>query len=88
MQVIGEKEKKYMKKRIKYTNERIGKIEVVRDFLPSPEELALKEINVKVTLNLSKSSIDFFKEVAKKNGSQYQKVIRNLLDQYASRFSD
>mgnify|MGYP003954164181 CR=1 FL=1 len=88
MQVIGEKEKKYMKKRLKYTNERIGEIEVVRDFLPRPEELALKEINVKVTLNLSKSSIDFFKEVAKKNGSQYQKVIRNLLDQYASRFSD
>ena len=88
MQVIGEKEKKYMKKRIKFTNERIGEIEVVRDFLPRPEELALKEINVKVTLNLSKSSIDFFKEVAKKNGSQYQKVIRNLLDQYSSRFSD
>ncbi len=69
-----------MKKKIKYKNERIGKIEVVRDFLPRPEELALKENNVKVTLNLSKSSIDFFKEVAKKNGSQYQKVIRNLLD--------
>jgi len=77
-----------MKKKIKYKNERIGKIEVVRDFLPRPEELALKENNVKVTLNLSKSSIDFFKEVAKKNGSQYQKVIRNLLDQYSSRFSD
>ncbi len=88
MQDIGEKEKKYMKKKIKYKNERIGKIEVVRDFLPRPEELALKENNVKVTLNLSKSSIDFFKEVAKKNGSQYQKVIRNLLDQYSSRFSD
>ena len=88
MQDIGEKEKIYMKKKIKYKNERIGKIEVVRDFLPRPEELALKENNVKVTLNLSKSSIDFFKEVAKKNGSQYQKVIRNLLDHYASRFSD
>ena len=49
MQVIGEKEKKYMKKRLKYTNERIGEIEVVRDFLPRPEELALKEMNVKVT---------------------------------------
>ena len=88
MQDIGEKEKKYMKKKIKYTNERIGEIQVVRDFLPRPEELALKENNVKVTLNLSKSSIDFFKEIAKKNGSQYQKVIRNLLDQYASRFSE
>ena len=88
MQDTGEKEKKYMKKKIKYTNERIGDIQVVRDFLPRPEELALKENNVKVTLNLSKSSIDFFKEIAKKNGSQYQKVIRNLLDLYASRFSE
>ncbi|MBS1551410.1 MAG: CopG family transcriptional regulator [Bacteroidetes bacterium] len=77
-----------MKKKIKYTNERIGDIEVVRDFLPRPEELALKENNVKVTLNLSKTSIDFFKEIAKKNGSQYQKVIRKLLDQYTSRYSD
>jgi len=77
-----------MKKKIKYTNENLGKIEVVRDFLPHPDELVLKENNVKVTLNLSKSSIDFFKEIARKNGSQYQKVIRNLLDQYASRFSE
>ncbi|MDQ3019479.1 MAG: CopG family transcriptional regulator [Bacteroidota bacterium] len=77
-----------MKKKIKYTNEHIGKIEVVRDFLPQPDELVLKENNIKVTLNLSKSSIDFFKQVAKKNRSQYQKVIRNLLDQYTSRFSD
>lgn len=77
-----------MKKKIKYTNERLGKIQVVRDFLPHPDELVLKENNIKVTLNLSKSSIDFFKEIARKNGSQYQKVIRNLLDQYASRFSE
>jgi len=77
-----------MKKKIKYTNEHIGKIEVVRDFLPPPDELVIKENNVKVTLNLSKSSIEFFKQVARKNGRQYQKVIRNLLDQYASRFSD
>ncbi|MEO6695131.1 MAG: CopG family transcriptional regulator [Ignavibacteria bacterium] len=77
-----------MKKKIKYTNENLGKLEVVRDFLPKPEELVLKENNVKVTLNLSKSSVDFFKKVANKNGSQYQKVIRNLLDQYSSRFSE
>ncbi|MBK8549904.1 MAG: CopG family transcriptional regulator [Ignavibacteria bacterium] len=77
-----------MKRKIKYTNENLGKVEVVRDFLPHPDELVLKESNVKVTLNLSKSSVEFFKEIAKKNNSQYQKVIRNLLDQYASRFSD
>lgn len=73
-----------MKKKIKYNDEKIGKVEVVKDFLPKPEELVFKEDTVKVTLNLSKASIEFFKEVAKKHGSQYQKVIRNLLDRYTS----
>lgn len=50
-----------MKKKIKYTNEHLGKIEVLRDFLPSPEDLILKDNTIKVTLNLSKSSVDFFK---------------------------
>lgn len=77
-----------MKKKIEYTNENLGKVEVVRDFLPSPDELVLKDDTVKVTLNLSRSSVDFFKELAGKNKSQYQKVIRNLLDQYVSRYSD
>jgi len=77
-----------MKKKIKYSDERIGKIEVVKDFLPKPEELVFKEDTVKVTLNLSKSSVEFFKEIAKRHGSQYQKVIRNLLDRYTSRYSE
>jgi predicted DNA binding CopG/RHH family protein len=84
---IGGKENRYMKKKIKYTNERIGKVEVVKDFLPKPEELVFKEDNIKVTINLSKSSLDFFKKLAKQHGSQYQKVIRNLLDSYSSFYS-
>lgn len=76
-----------MKKKIKYSNEKIGKVKVVKDFLPKPEDLIFKENTVKVTLNLSKSSIEFFKEVAQKHGSQYQKVIRNLLDKYSSHYS-
>ena len=76
-----------MKKKIKYSNEKIGKVEIVKDFLPKPEELVFKEDTVKVTLNLSKSSIEFFKEIAQKHGSQYQKVIRNLLDKYSSHYS-
>ena len=76
-----------MKKKIKYGNEKIGKVEVVKDFLPKPEDLIFKENTIKVTLNLSKSSIEFFKEVAQKHGSQYQKVIRNLLDKYSSHYS-
>lgn len=76
-----------MKKKIKYSNEKIGKVEVVKDFLPKPEDLIFKENTVKVTLNLSKSSIAFFKEVAQKHGIQYQKLIRNLLDKYSSHYS-
>ena len=77
-----------MKKKIKYSNEKIGEIEVVKDFLPRPEDLVFKEATVKITLNLSKSSIEFFKQLAKKHGSQYQKVIRNLIDSYSSHYSE
>jgi predicted DNA binding CopG/RHH family protein len=76
-----------MRNKIKYSNEELGKVEVIKDFLPKPEDLVFKENTVKVTLNLSKSSIEFFKEIAQKHGSQYQKVIRNLLDNYTSHYS-
>ncbi|MDR3608934.1 MAG: CopG family transcriptional regulator [Ignavibacteriaceae bacterium] len=76
-----------MKKKIKYTDNKIGKVKIVRDFLPSPDELVFKNDNIKVTINLSKSSLEFFKKLAKQNGSQYQKVIRNLLDSYSSYYS-
>lgn len=75
-----------MKKRrkIKYTNQPIGKIKIVTDFLPLPEELVMKEESVKVTLVLSKASVDYFKEIAEKNHTHYQKMIRILLDKYAA----
>jgi predicted DNA binding CopG/RHH family protein len=73
-----------MKQKIKYTDENIGKVRIVTDFLPSPEELALKDETVKVTISLSKASIEFFKNEAKKHNTQYQKMIRRLLDEYAT----
>jgi predicted DNA binding CopG/RHH family protein len=85
---IGGEGKVYMKKKIKYGNEKIGKIEIVKDFLPTPEELVFKEDTVKITLNLSKTSVEFFKDLAKKHDSQYQKVIRTLLDNYTSVYSE
>ena len=75
-----------MKKKINYTNEPLGKIRVVRDFLPPPEKLAFKEENTKVTMMLSKASLDFFKNVAKKHHTQYQKMIRTLLDSYVMQY--
>lgn len=71
-----------MNAKIKYTNEDIGDLEVIRDFLPSPDELIFKDDSVKVTITLSKDSIDFFKEAAKRNNTKYQKMIRRLLDIY------
>ena len=71
-----------MKKKIVYTDEPMGDVEVVADFLPSPAELAFKEDGVKVTLALSKSSVDFFKSEASKHQTQYQRMIRRLLDSY------
>jgi len=79
---IGGKARKYMKAKIKYTDEPMGKVKVVSDFLPSPEELALKDETVKVTIALSKTSVEFFKNEAKKYNTQYQKMIRRLLDEY------
>ena len=74
-----------MKKKIKYTDEPMGNAKVIADFLPSPEELVFKEETVKVTISLSKTSVDFFKEIARKNSTQYQKMIRRLLDEYVLR---
>ena len=71
-----------MTKKITYTNEPLGDIEVIADFLPSPAELAFRDEGVKVTLALSKSSVDFFKNEASKHHTQYQRMIRRLLDSY------
>ncbi len=73
-----------MKKKIRYTDEPLGDIKVIDDFLPSPAELAFNEEQIKVTIGLSKNSVDFFKEQAKKNHTQYQKMIRRLLDLYVA----
>lgn len=72
-----------MKKKIKYTDEPLGELRIVDDFLPPPEELAFREDNVKVTITLSRASVEFFKEEAGKHHVQYQKMIRRLLDLYA-----
>jgi len=74
-----------MKSKIKYTNEPL-EMELVEDFLPSPDQLALKQDTVKVTIDLSKPTVDFFKAQARQNHTQYQKMIRRLLDLYAARF--
>ena len=57
----------------------------VRDFLPSPEQLVLREDTVKVTLTLSRRSVEFFKREAARRRVPYQRMIRALVDEYAKR---
>ena len=74
-----------MKKKIKYADEPLGKLQVVKDFLPPPEQLAFREEGIKVTMVLSRSSVEFFKQAAQKYHTPYQKMIRKLVDEYAIR---
>lgn len=71
-----------MSGKIRYTNEPIGDPKVVLDFLPPPEELAFREMDVKITITLSKKSVEFFKSEAAKADTQYQRMIRRLLGSY------
>jgi hypothetical protein len=76
-----------MSENIRYTDEPLGSLKVVPDFLPRPEELAFRDAGVKVTIALSKRSVEFFKGEARKHNTQYQRMIRRLLDAYAEHHS-
>jgi len=73
-----------MSKQIQYTDETPGDMRLAPDFLPSPKELAQKNEQTKITISLSSESVAFFKEMAKKHQMQYQKMIRQLLDEYVA----
>ena len=72
-----------MNEKIRYTDEPLGKLRVIPDFLPPPEDLVFRDEGVKVTIALSKRSVEFFKSEARKHHTQYQRMIRRLLDAYA-----
>ena len=76
-----------MKRTPRYTDEPLGRIEIIPNFLPPPDQLVLKEDGVKVTIALSQKSVDFFKAHARKSNTSYQRMIRRLLDEYVMRYS-
>ena len=75
-----------MNTKIRYTDEPL-EARVIQDFLPPPEEPAFREEGVRVTLTLSKKSVDFFKAEAGKHHTQYQRMIRKLIDSYVDAYS-
>ncbi len=60
----------------------MGDVRITEDFLPTPEELALRDETVKITISLTRRSVDFFKKEAALHNTQYQRMIRTLLDEY------
>jgi predicted DNA binding CopG/RHH family protein len=70
---------------VRYTAGEIGRVRLIKNFLPAPDDLVLREDNVKVTLSLSRRSLDFFKREAKKRHVPYQRMIRALVDTYAEK---
>ena len=58
----------------------------VKDFLPPPSEIIFPERSSKITIALTRSTIEFFKWQAAKHHTKYQKMIRELLDKYAAHY--
>ncbi len=84
---IGGRGRRSMSEKIRYTNEPFGDLKVIPDFLPRPEDLVIRDEGIKITISLSKRSVAFFKSEARKYNTQYQRMIRRLLDAYAERYA-
>lgn len=57
---------------------------IVPDFLPPPEKLIVpKDPQTKITLVLDVASVAFFKEAARRTGTKYQRMMREVLRRYA-----
>ncbi len=63
----------------------IGDLHPITDTLPPPDQLVPRDDTVKVTLALSRRSVEFFKREAAKHHVPYQRMIRALVDEYTRR---
>lgn len=65
----------------------VGKTTRVDDFLPPPEVLFASDDRVKITIEIEGTTLDFFKDQAMRTGSKYQRLMRQVLKQYAKKYS-
>lgn len=83
--VIDEKDVNYMNSKITYTDEPMELGQVVKDFLPPPDQLVPKgkTKTTQVTLELTEESVSFFKSQADRKQITQEKIIELLVKQYA-----
>lgn len=63
----------------------VDEVEIVVDFLPRPEELLFLEPETeKITIQLDRSTVNYFRQKAQERGGSYQRMIRSLLKEYVN----
>ena len=73
------------KEKVKYTDEPMQVGSEVNNFLPPPDQLVLRPKPVRVTLTLDADTVAYFKAEADRLAVPYQRMIRNLLNEYKAR---
>ncbi len=73
-----------MKKRIKYADEPMD-FQIIKDFLPSPDQLIRRTRKVKVTLEVGEPTVQMFRREAGRSANGYRRMMGALLDFYATR---
>jgi hypothetical protein len=76
------------RKKNRYSGEPMGSLRRTDDFLPSGADLVLKDEFVEVKISVTLRTIEFLKREAETLGTDYQTMIRNLLEEYAKRNDD
>ena len=88
MQDIGGREGCCMKKKTRRISDQpVGKLTAIHDFLPPPEKLLQNEEKMKITITLDAATVRYFKTVASKMGLKYQRMMREVLKGYATRYA-
>lgn len=81
-----------MANRIKYTDapadvaRALENAVPIKDFLPSPDKLVLRQEKEKITIALDKRSVDRFKHYARKHNAKYQTMINDVVGAYADQY--
>jgi len=60
-----------MSVKIRYTDEPLGRLKIVRDFLPPPEGLVFRDEGVKVTIAVSSAVSNSSRDEARRHDSPY-----------------
>lgn len=90
MRDIGGKAEGFMKKKTTrkkaHSDEPIGNLKRISDFLPPPNQLLPSEETRKITLVLDDETIESFRNMASENGTKYQRMMREVLKGYAKKY--